>query len=135
MTKIPDFKTLEEAIGFWETHDSADYWKDMEEVTFEVELQKNLLHPKLIVLAYRPECCPRCRHNLDDTVIEYVVSSNGHLLMIRDVPAFRCRANGHEYILEKTLDDIEHVLDLEKTSRLQPTEMIQVPVFSLEMTA
>jgi len=135
MTKIPDFKTLDEAVEFWEVHDSADYWEDMEEVTFEIALHQNLFHPRLIVLTHRPEYCPRCQHDLDDTVIEYVARNNGHLLVIRDVPALRCRANGHEYILEKTLDDVERLLALEKTRKLQPSETIQVPVFSLKMTA
>jgi hypothetical protein len=71
---------------------------------------------------------------LEDIVIEYVIWNNEHLLVIRDVPALRCRANGHEYILEKTLDDVERLLGLEKTRKLQPTETIQVPVFSLKMT-
>ncbi len=135
MAKIPDFKTLDEAVEFWETHDSADYWEDMEEVTFEIALHQNLLHPKLIVLTHRPEYCPRCQHDLDDTVIEHVAWNNGHLLVIRDVPALRCRANGHEYILEETLDDVEQLLDLERTRKLRPSETIQVPVFSLKMTA
>ena len=135
MAKIPDFKTQDKAVEFWETHDSADYWEDMEEVSFEVALHQNLFHPKLIVLTHRPEYCPRCQHDLDDTVIEYAARNNGHLLVIRDVPALRCRASGHEYILEKTLDDVERLLDLEKTRKLQPFETIQVPVFSLKMTA
>ncbi len=135
MAKIPDFKTLDEAVEFWETHDSADYWEDMEEVSFEIALHQNLFHPRPTVLTHRPEYCPRCQHDLDDTAIEYVVRNNGHLLVIRDVPALRCQANEHEYILEKTLDDVERLLDLEKARKLQPSETIQVPVFSLKMTA
>jgi YgiT-type zinc finger domain-containing protein len=135
MAKIPDFQTLDEAVEFWESHDSTDYWEDMEEVGFEVDLRRDLLHPKLVVLTHRPEHCPRCQHDLEDIVIEYVIWNNEHLLVIRDVPALRCRANGHEYILEKTLDDVERLLGLEKTRKLQPTETIQVPVFSLKMTA
>ena len=30
--RIPDFKSDEEARKFWDTHSSADYWDDMEEV-------------------------------------------------------------------------------------------------------
>ncbi len=131
MAKIPDFKTLDEAVEFWETHDSADYWEGMEEAAFEVDLQRNLLHPRLIVLTHRPERCPRCQHELEDIVIEYVTWSNGHLIMIRDVPALRCRANGHEYILEKTLDRIEKLMRLERTQKIQPTGTLQVPVFDL----
>ena len=135
MAKIPNFETLDEAVEFWESHDSADYWEDMEEVTFEVELHQNLLHPKLVILTHSPEHCPRCQADLAEIVIEHVTWNNGHLLVIRDVSALRCQANGHEYILERTLDQIEHLLNLEKAEKLQPTEQIQVPVFSLQMPA
>ena len=114
MANIAEFETLDEAVEFWESHDSTDYWEDMEEVQFEVDLHKNLLHPKLIVLTHRPEQCPRCQHDLDDIIIEYVTSADGRLVIIRDVPALRCQINGHEYILEKTLDEVENLLDLEK---------------------
>jgi hypothetical protein len=132
MIKISDFKNLGEAVEFWESHDSADYWKDMEEVKFEVNLLRNLLHPKLVILTHQPKLCPRCQQELDNIVIEYVARNNGHFIVIRDVPALRCRTNGHEYILEETLDRVERLLDLEKTQNLQPTEMLQVPVFSFE---
>ena len=135
MAQIPDFKTLDEAVEFWESQDSADYWQDMEEAAFEVDLYRNLLHPKLVVLTQRPAHCPRCRHDLEDVVIEYVVWDKDQLLIIRDVSALRCRGNGHEYILEKTLDQIERLLDLERTQQLHATETIHVPVFSLKMAA
>ncbi len=135
MTKIPDFETLDEAVEFWESHDSANYWDDMEEVTFEVDLRHNLLDPKLVVLTHKPENCPRCQHTLEHIVIEYVSRSTERLVIIRDVPALQCQINKHEYILEETLDTIERVLELETTQKLQPTEMIQVPVFNLKMAA
>jgi len=50
LARIPDFKTLDEAVEFWETHDSADYWADVEEVTFEVDRHRNLLHPRMAVV-------------------------------------------------------------------------------------
>jgi len=135
MAKIPEFKTVEEAVQFWESHDSSQFWEDMEHVTFEVDLLKNLLRPKLVVLTYRPERCPRCQQDLEDAVIEYVVWNNDHLIVIRDVPALRCQVIGHEYILETTLDEIERLLGLDAAHKLQPTETIRVPVFSLKMTA
>lgn len=37
---IPEeFKTLEEASEFWDTHSAADSWDDMEEVVLEVDIQ------------------------------------------------------------------------------------------------
>ncbi len=133
MSEIPDFKTLEEEVEFWETHDSADYWGDMEEAEFETDLHQNLLHPRMITLIRRPERCPRCGNDLDDAVVEHVAWNCGHLLMIRDVPALRCQRTGHEYILEKTLDRLEHLLHIENTEKPQPAEIIRMPVFSLNM--
>lgn len=131
-TNIPDFKTLDEAVAFWESHDSADYWEELEEAVFEVDLRQNLFHPRLVVLTHRPEHCPRCQEDVEDVTIEYVTRSDGRLLMIRNVPAFRCQ-NGHEFILEKTLDLIERLLHLEQAQKLQPAETIHMPVFSLNV--
>jgi hypothetical protein len=37
---IPEeFKTLEEAGEFWDTHSAADHWDDMEEVVLEVDIE------------------------------------------------------------------------------------------------
>lgn len=134
MAKPLEFETVNEEVEFWESHSTADYWDDMEKVEFEVDLHRNLLHPKLVFIADQPAQCPRCRHNLLDTAIQYVTLHDGRLVMIRDVPALRC-VNGHEYMLEKTLDQVEQILNLEKTQKLRPAEMLHVPVFKLGMAA
>ena len=133
MAQLPDFKTLEEEVEFWENNDSAEYWDEMEEVTFEVDLHKNLLHPKLVILTSQPEHCPRCKGILEHIVIKHVAWSDEKFLIINDVPAFRCQTNGHEYMLEDTLDYIENVLEDEKRNKLQPVETIQVPAFNFRM--
>jgi YgiT-type zinc finger domain-containing protein len=135
MAKPLEFETVDEEVEFWESHSTADYWDDMEKVEFEADLHRNLLHPKLVFIADQPTQCPRCHHDLEETAIQYVTLHDGRLVMIRDVPALRCRVNGHEYILEKTLDQVEQVLTLEKTQKLRPTEMLHVPVFKLGMAA
>jgi hypothetical protein len=135
MAQIPEFKTVDEEVKFWESHDSTPYWEDMEEVEFEVGLHRNVFHPKLIFLTERPKQCPRCKAGLDDMVIEYVTQNNGHLLVIRDVPAFRCQSRGHEYMLEETLDQVEQLLKLENIQKLQPAETINVPVYRLRKSA
>ncbi len=135
MAQLPDFQTLDEEIAFWESQDSSAYCKNMEEVTLEVDLHQNLLHPKIVVLTEQPEHCPRCRNDLEGVVIRYVAWKNGEIVVIRDVPALRCQARGHEYILESTLDRIERLFDLEKTQKLKPAETIHVPVFSLNIAA
>ena len=38
--KIPDFKTLEEAAEYWDTHSFADYAEDTEPVEIEVCLAR-----------------------------------------------------------------------------------------------
>jgi hypothetical protein len=35
MSKVPDFKTLDAMVTFWEEHDLSDYWDELEEVTPE----------------------------------------------------------------------------------------------------
>jgi hypothetical protein len=40
MAKIPEFKTLDEAAAFWDTHDFEDYVDDTEVVTFEVYIPR-----------------------------------------------------------------------------------------------
>lgn len=122
---------LEDEVEFWESHDSAEHWKDMGKVKFDVTLHQNLLHPKLVFLADKPARCPRCQNELGDKIIQYVTLQNEHLVVIRDVPALCCRVKGYEYMLEKTLDQIEQLLRLEKTQKLQPAETMNVPVFKL----
>jgi predicted DNA binding CopG/RHH family protein len=40
--RLPDFgkMSLEEIAEFWETHDSADYWGQMEDVTDQVHFKR-----------------------------------------------------------------------------------------------
>ena len=133
MAKIPTFESLDEAVTFWESHDSADYWEDMEEVQVELELHQNLLHPHLVILTHQPTHCPRCQDALDNVIIEHMTLDNGQFLVIRDVPAFQCQTHKHEYILEQTFHQVEQLLELEKKKKLQPTKTLNVPVFSLKM--
>ncbi len=40
MAKIPEFKTLDEAAAFWDTHDFEDYIEDTEAVAFEIRIPR-----------------------------------------------------------------------------------------------
>jgi len=40
MPRIPQFKTLDEAAEFWETHDFEDYIADTEPVNVRIKLSK-----------------------------------------------------------------------------------------------
>ncbi len=57
------------------------------------------------------------------------------LVVVRDVPALHCLAQGHDFLLEETLDRLEALIELERTEQVQPEEMLQVPVFQLRKTA
>lgn len=41
MKKIPDFKSLEEAADYWDTHSFADYFENTEPVEIEVRLPRH----------------------------------------------------------------------------------------------
>ncbi len=129
MVYIPDFQTMDEAVSFWESRDSADFWDEMEEVEFEVELRQNLLAAKPIVLAYRPERCPHCGQNFEDTRMDYLTVGSGHLLMVRDLPILRCRGNGHLFMLEETFDRLERLISLERRNKTKPVSSLTIPVY------
>jgi hypothetical protein len=129
MNDITDFQTLDEAVSFWENHDSADFWDDMEEVEFEVEIRRNLLAAKLIVLAYRPESCPQCGQTLEEGLIDYLIDDRGRLLMVRDLPVLRCAENEHLYLLEETFDRLERLIALERVNKVKPASTLTIPVY------
>ena len=37
---LPEFKSLNELVEFFDTHDLGEYWHEMPEVNFEVDLKK-----------------------------------------------------------------------------------------------
>lgn len=41
MKKIPQFKTEQEMRDFWDTHDSADYFEDMDDDEISVEFKRD----------------------------------------------------------------------------------------------
>ncbi|MGQ9625970.1 MAG: aspartyl protease family protein [Anaerolineae bacterium] len=59
MGKIPDFKTLDEAVEFWETHSLADYADELEPVEVEVRLDKGkrkIIEKKIKLVGSKGEC-------------------------------------------------------------------------------
>lgn len=40
ISKIPEFKSLEEEANFWDTHSFADYWDEFKDVKVIVDLEK-----------------------------------------------------------------------------------------------
>ncbi len=130
-----EIKDLHAVSEYWQTHDSADSFEESERVSFRVDLRRNLLHPRLLVLTHRPKSCPRCQSPLEEILIEYVTSSEGRIFVVRDVPALRCQASSHEFLLAETLDQLEHLIGLDGSHQIEPEETLRVPVFSLRKSA
>ena len=130
-----EIKELHNIADYWQTHDSAESFEDSEPADFEVERRHNLLHPRLVILTHRPNRCPRCRSGLEEIAIEYVTRSDGRILVVRNVPALRCRTNGHEFMLVDTLNQLENLIELGGLHQVEPEETLAVPVFSLRKSA
>ncbi len=58
MSRIPELKTEEEKRGFWATHDSADYFDDMEDEEVEVRFRPD---KNILVLPIGKECLRKAR--------------------------------------------------------------------------
>jgi hypothetical protein len=102
---------------------------------FDVQLRKNLIYPNLTVLTHLPDHCPGADESFEAILIDYVVFVGGRLLMVREVPALNCSGTGRKYILEETLDKVERLLELEQQQQVQPSEILNVPVYHLRDAA
>ena len=129
MKNIPNFETIDEAVSFWESHDSTDFWDEMEEAKFDVELRRNLLGVQPVILAYQPQDCPQCGQELEDVQIEYLVNDNGRLLMVRDLPTLRCTKNGHLFVVEENVDRLEQLMTLQVYNQIKPVSSLTIPVY------
>ena len=130
--EIDDARKLAEE---WEAREATEDLAASDVIEFEVDLRRDLLHPRLVVLTHQPETCPRCGGELRDVAIEYMTRIQSGLVVIRDVPVLRCLSQGHEFLLETTLDRLEALIEPRQTERVEPKEMLQIPVFQLLRTA
>ncbi len=131
MAKTPEFKSIAEEVAFWETHSTADYWDESEEVAVAVDLHKNLLFPNPTVLTERPTSCPRCHQPLENILIEYLTQNEDHLVSVRNVAALQCE-NQHTYMTEAKFRQLLHLLEQESQQQIQPEDTIHVPVFRFQ---
>ena len=77
--------------------------------------------------------CPICGSELSEKVIEYSDWNNNHLVVVRDVPVRECKENGHRFFQARVARSLEKLLAAEKQETVQPVELLQVPVFKLEI--
>lgn len=71
--KIPEFKTEEEQIQFWEKHSLADYTDELEEVELE--------------WAPDEDTCPKCGSAMEKEVVDIDL---GDGLCLRSLSRYRC---------------------------------------------
>ena len=111
MAKLPEFKSDEEEIAFWDTHSFTDYLDDMEPV--EVELDPSIKSPR--------DLSPRCSVCDDVLLSRYVdLDVAGGRATLHNLRQLYCR-QGHTVKLapeaEKTVRKVETALQEEQPAR------------------
>jgi YgiT-type zinc finger domain-containing protein len=81
------------------------------------------------------DICPICAGKIIEKVIDYSDWSDGYLLVVREVPVRECEANGHRFFQAKVARALERIFEAERLGKLEPLEMMQVPVVKLELAA
>jgi YgiT-type zinc finger domain-containing protein len=77
--------------------------------------------------------CSICGSNLIDKMIDYSDWNNGRLIIVRGVPVRECEANGHRFFRAKVARSLEQLFKAEQQKELAPVEIMEVPVFRLEV--
>jgi YgiT-type zinc finger domain-containing protein len=77
--------------------------------------------------------CPICGSELVDKVIDYSDWNSGHLLVVREVPVRECVANGHRFFQAGVARSLERLFEAERQEQLKPVEIMEVPVFRLDL--
>jgi len=116
--KLPMFQTREEAAEYWATHDTAEYWDDMEDVDLKV-------HPRIKSPRDLSRRCPVC----DDVLLFRYAERDaaGGRVTLHRLMEFYCR-QGHGVWLApeaaKELRAIEAVLDLRSVEPVLVEELV-----------
>jgi len=72
---------------------------------------------------------------MTDKIIDYSDWSDGHLLVVRDVPVRECQAGGHCFFPARVARALERLFELDRQRKLEPIETMEVPVVKLELVA
>jgi len=81
------------------------------------------------------DICPICGSEMTDKIIDYSDWSDGHLLVVRDVPVRECQAIGHRFFPARVACALERLFELDCQHKLEPVETKEVPVVKLELVA
>lgn len=76
--------------------------------------------------------CPICGSSTSTKHIDYVDWSNGHILVIREVPVRECRDSGHQFMKANVAKKIETLFDLDRLGSLHPKEVLAASVVMLD---
>lgn len=76
--------------------------------------------------------CPICGSTTSLRQIDYVDWSDGHILVIRDVPVRECSDFGHQFLAASVAKKIEHFFELDRQGALHPKEIMSAPVVTLD---
>jgi YgiT-type zinc finger domain-containing protein len=79
-----------------------------------------------------PDICPICGSKMTDKMIDYSDWSDGHLLVVRDVPVRECQAEGHRLFQARVARALERLFKLDRQRKLELIETMEVPVVKLE---
>lgn len=85
--------------------------------------------------AVREGTCPICGSKMTDKMIDYSDWSDGHLLVVRDVPVRECQAEGHRFFQARVARALERLFELDRQRKLESVETMEVPVVKLELVA
>lgn len=75
--------------------------------------------------------CPICGSSTFIKQIDYIDWSNGHILVIREVPVRECRDFGHQFMTANAAKKIESLFNLDRLGTLHPQEVLTAPVVKL----
>jgi YgiT-type zinc finger domain-containing protein len=81
------------------------------------------------------DICPLCGSEMTDKIIDYSDWSDGHLLVVRDVPVRECQAAVHRFFQARVARALERLFELDRQHKLEPIETMEVPVVKLELAA
>ena len=115
--KLPTFQTREAAAEYWATHDTAEYWDDMEDVDLKV-------HPRIKSPRDLSRRCPVC----DDVLLfRYLDRDTRDGQVTMHLMQFYCRKGHHEQLApgsEKLARAIEAVLALRSDEPVPAEELV-----------
>jgi YgiT-type zinc finger domain-containing protein len=79
------------------------------------------------------DICPICGSEMNDKIIDCSNWSDGHLLVVRDVPVRECQAEGHRFFQARAARALERLFELDRQHKLEPVETMEVPVVRLSL--